>query len=365
MHQNNFNLLRLIAASQVMIMHSWQHLKLPLHPVAVWLFQSFPGVPIFFVISGFLITQSWRDCHGKWMEFGRRRALRIFPGLWVNFLFILCLLYVGGAFAVNALGTYSFWEFQFWQFLLGSDFFGGYFAGSIYDWSGFYHRYPSGVLWTINAELGFYILAPLIILLTARHKSALILAFIAAFFFAWLNRHLRATLPPHNDLDAFTNSPFPTIWVFLLGMAAQLYWDKIKAFIEGRFVFWLCLYLIVSIALKLGFNVSANIYRSFPVHALIQIPLLGCCALSFAYSLRSIPIIRNDLSYGIYLYHMTVVWTLFGFGLRGEWWLWLLVPAATLTLAAMSWFLIERPALRLKRPVPRAAARLPEGAAGS
>src|ERR671923_2413461 len=82
---NNFDTLRLLAASQVVLVHSIEHLRIPLgNP---WrsiydLLNLFPGVPIFFVISGFLISMSFeRNSDIKY--YARNRLLRIYPALWV------------------------------------------------------------------------------------------------------------------------------------------------------------------------------------------------------------------------------------------------------------------------------------------
>ena len=56
---NNFDLIRLAAALQVAFIHAVADLGVaapwPLRPIAEW----FPGVPIFFFISGFLISKSF------------------------------------------------------------------------------------------------------------------------------------------------------------------------------------------------------------------------------------------------------------------------------------------------------------------
>ena len=58
---------------------------------------------------------------------------------------------------------------------------------------------------------------------------------------------------------------------------------------------------------------------------------------------------RNDVSYGIYIYHMPVINLLVHHGFVGSSWAVVAASLATLLLAVASWFCIERPALRLKR----------------
>jgi peptidoglycan/LPS O-acetylase OafA/YrhL len=96
-HANNFDFLRLIAALSVIFSHSWliaygtqrdeplvwaTHNQCPLGLV---------GVFVFFVISGYLVTESF--CRNpKPGGFVLRRAARIYPGLVLNGLVIACAL---------------------------------------------------------------------------------------------------------------------------------------------------------------------------------------------------------------------------------------------------------------------------------
>jgi len=82
---NNFNLVRLLAAGCVIVSHSWPLSGTPGEPFE--LFAGFSlghlGVDVFFVVSGYLVTGSLlaRDSVGA---FVRARALRIFPALAVS-----------------------------------------------------------------------------------------------------------------------------------------------------------------------------------------------------------------------------------------------------------------------------------------
>lgn len=53
---NNFDIIRLFAALQVMLMHSTSWLQLPLWDGLHRVLVGFAGVPIFFGVSGFLIS---------------------------------------------------------------------------------------------------------------------------------------------------------------------------------------------------------------------------------------------------------------------------------------------------------------------
>src|SRR5215471_13455316 len=86
--RNNFDALRLVAATSVVFSHSFliadgTQDREPL----IWLtgnqsILGLVGVFVFFVISGFLVTQSFEQTGNAW-RFLAKRALRIFPGLFV------------------------------------------------------------------------------------------------------------------------------------------------------------------------------------------------------------------------------------------------------------------------------------------
>src|SRR5690349_9052904 len=77
---NNFDLLRLLAALQVAVVHGIAVLK-PTGHFAGLLgtgLDRFPGVPIFFVISGVLISRSYEHS-ASLRDYLGNRCLRIFP----------------------------------------------------------------------------------------------------------------------------------------------------------------------------------------------------------------------------------------------------------------------------------------------
>ena len=75
---NNLELLRLIFAMQVCIMHTFSHLGL-VFPNFFKIIAHFPGVPAFFFVSGFLIYASYLNAPGK--RYFENRFLRLYPAL--------------------------------------------------------------------------------------------------------------------------------------------------------------------------------------------------------------------------------------------------------------------------------------------
>ena len=85
-HDNNYDVLRLLAAGLVLVSHAFALLgraepAVPLTHDTL----GFDGVLIFFAMSGILVATSWsRD--PRPFAFATKRALRILPGLFVSCL---------------------------------------------------------------------------------------------------------------------------------------------------------------------------------------------------------------------------------------------------------------------------------------
>jgi peptidoglycan/LPS O-acetylase OafA/YrhL len=79
--------------------------------------------------------------------------------------------------------------------------------------------------------------------------------------------------------------------------------------------------------------------------------VLAGLTISCAYTLPSAAsfLRGRDISYGLYLYHMPVIATLASAGLVQYWWLWFAAILIPVSLAALSWIVVEKPCLRLKQ----------------
>ena len=90
---NNFDLIRLLAALQVVYMHSKNHLKI--HGTVATFYdnflQYFPGVPIFFTVSGFLIFWAF-DRNQNIKQYAVNRFLRLYPALYICLAITVALL---------------------------------------------------------------------------------------------------------------------------------------------------------------------------------------------------------------------------------------------------------------------------------
>src|SRR5437588_12535091 len=109
--RNNFDALRLVAALSVVFSHSFLVAEgSEANEPFVWLsgnqcILGLVGVFVFFVISGYLVTESWcrRPLPG---QFALRRGLRIYPGLMVNVA--LCAFVIGPLVSALSLPAYFY-----------------------------------------------------------------------------------------------------------------------------------------------------------------------------------------------------------------------------------------------------------------
>lgn len=343
--RNNFDLLRLGAALQVVIYHVTLLLGLrvvqPLHAVL----DAFPGVPIFFVISGFLISGSLLR-GSSLRSYARNRVLRIYPALWVCFAFTAVVVVMSGVIGVGFLLTPRGLAWVGSQLILAT--------GTPDAVRGFGSGTPNASLWTIGVELQFYVLLALLLrwrsasvrVARSRVLAVALVSVACALASALLAQHgqVRAV----RLLDA---TAAPHFWIFSVGVLARLEWARL-AVVRAHPILW------VGVALGWSVLVTQQISSS-PMRLVAGVPglvLLGAAVLSLAHARPGLAhrVLREqDISYGLYLYHFVIVNCALGFGWGRGYDTGLLIGLLAVVAASLSWVLVERPALALKsRPLP-------------
>jgi peptidoglycan/LPS O-acetylase OafA/YrhL len=340
---NNIQLLRLLSAAGVIAFHSYALLgQVENDPVGRATGDTnlgALGVKCFFVLSGFLVTQSWLR-HPHLPAFVAARVLRIYPALiaavgltillagasatlpWRDFLFDPMTITYAWA---NALA----WRVRY---LLP-----GAFPTNIVPGA------SNGSLWTLPIELRLYVfvaIAGMAGILARRTVHAAMLAVLTAVFVLepeWL------PLAPNNSVVS------ELALLFALGSLAYVWRSALPLSLLAA---------LGGIVLYLGnpFGLGRG-----PVATVV----LAYAALVFAYH----PWLRwnaynrvGDYSYGLYVYAFPVQQTIVS-RLPG------LAPAeffalsflATLALAAASWHGLEKPALGLRARLGNPTARMGPG----
>jgi peptidoglycan/LPS O-acetylase OafA/YrhL len=148
--------LRAISIAMVLLSHAaFSTPFLEKHPLLVYtIFNGNRGVSVFFVISGFLITslllkEDERTGRISLKNFYIRRVFRILPPFWV-FLVVVVVLWKAGALETS-------WKHLGVAFVFLRDYIGG-------DWW-------TGHSWSLSVEEQFYLLWPAALVLLGRRKS--------------------------------------------------------------------------------------------------------------------------------------------------------------------------------------------------
>jgi len=331
---NNFDLLRLFAAVQVMLGHGINQFHAESLGWLEYFLEYFPGVPIFFIISGYLIGGAFSRKRTL-KEFYINRTLRIFPGLYASIILSIIIIFI---FGINV----GVWDFSLWLF-------SQLFMLQSYD-PVFFNDFGVGKmnppLWTIAVEVQFYLLVPILFLFFKRSISFIVWVLVALILAKEANNFMHA-----NDYfigKIYNLTAMPHIYLFFIGAYLSTRKDIVEKYFMGKFHYWLGVYL-TSLLLGSFFNIET---QSNWQAAFLSI-LLGFLALSFAYSganflTKFSP--KNDLSYGVYIYHYILINVIYEMGYDG-WQGVVFLSIATFFIALTSWKFIELPFINMKRKV--------------
>lgn len=337
---NNFNLLRFIAATLVIWSHSFPLALGPgdSEPLRSHLGVTFGSiaVDVFFVSSGYLIAASLLSSKSIF-RFAWARFLRIYPGLVVATA--LTVLFIGLFISTQDTARY-FTDRATWKFLIKNS---ALVLGIEYSLPGAFTHTPAayavnGSLWTLPKELLMY----------------------AVFAAIWLAAGLLSRLGVWNRALVFKIM----VSVSLIG-ALSVYFFGLKEFVEdsntrlltafsfGAFISLFRDRLPVSSVLVLVLAAAillSSVDRTwfFFVYTLLFPYLVICCALLPVWRLREFNR-AGDYSYGLYVYAFPIQQIIMTFtkGIQPEV-LFGIAFLATLVLATMSWHFVEKPALSLK-----------------
>lgn len=285
-NHNALDVFRIIATIQVFLGHTITHFHLPQFTNAVYFLR---GVPILFVLCGFLAAKSLDHCNAR--DYLVRRAFRILPGFWtciaVNTV-IIFLLY--------AIPTVKDGVIYFATQFFGLNFYTG-------DWlRGYGVGTPNGVLWTIGVQVQFFLLAPMLHKLLRKLQLPICAALIGILAVFSIAIEKCAGILPEIGYKLIGVTTVPYLYFLVLGMAGWIYRDRIIPTLEK--MRWLILPVFVLWKL-------AEIYLPFP-HLLDgvmynTVTTLLTAFLIFAFGFRLKWRMKRDLTYGFYLYHMVFI----------------------------------------------------------
>jgi peptidoglycan/LPS O-acetylase OafA/YrhL len=341
--QNNFHLTRFIAATLVLYGHCYPLTNRGTYDEITLLSQGiFPaahmGVCIFFIVSGYLVSQSLQNSPTI-INFIWKRIIRIFPALIV--VIIICVA-VGGFF-FTTLSLKEYWQnpetYRFLKLIKLYPHVG-------YTLPGVFKTLPikdvNGSLWTLPYEVTMYLFLVVLQLcgLFSKRNIILFLFFFSFPFTTYLffNYHPTRLIPILHL--TFTDTLEFGIY-FMTGTLMNFF----KDIIPFRFR-----YFAIMVLLWFGLGL---------VHITTPIMIKTISFLALPYIVLYLAILKGklndfgkmgDFSYGIYIYAFPVqqiIVQIYGTEISIAK-MFMMSFSIVLLLSILSWYLIEEKALRLK-----------------
>ena len=342
---------------------------------ADYVYIGWIGVQLFFVLSGFLITnillkmKETESAGNYFKKFYGRRFLRIFP----VYYFYLALM-----FAITAVLIHIDYHKTYMELFQKQAPYALAYAYNLFNASTAYSAESRliGHFWSLSTEEQFYIFWPLILLLTP--KKRLKKLFIAGVLFGPLFRLGITALYKFNQASFLYSKmgvviyvlPFSQVDAFALGaMITQFKFPKAKL----QFFTLLALLPVVGLATQYystgALDTPSALGFLFPLQYNLK-QVWGYFYLNYLFALLIYLVVRErmflrvletkamryigKISYGLYVYHYATIWfvaRIRDFGLQesiAKPLTLILSAAITFLLASLSYKYLEKPILDLK-----------------
>ncbi len=339
---NCFDFLRFLLAFNIVFVHLIEVTKIDVwQPVSNWAILGlgiigYASITSFFVISGYLIAQSYIYSSSIKLYF-IKRAKRLLPAYWL--VVLVC------AFGFVFLSEYDvvtyFTSPQFWKYLMANLTFLNFIQPCL---PGVFESAPfdcavNGALWTLKIEVGFYLCVPIIIGAIKKVRKpwiVLLIIYILSvcyrnglqYYADYTDRHVFTVLA--RQLPGFLS-------YFVMGMGIFLYKD--------RFLLSKQYLLLPALLLAVG-------EWYFEIEWFLPIAM-GIIVIWCAYSLPNLNHFARygDISYGMYIYHFPTIQIMLAIGCfdtMNVWIVALLAISIIILLSLLSWHGMEKRILQRK-----------------
>jgi peptidoglycan/LPS O-acetylase OafA/YrhL len=338
---NNFDLLRLALALLVVLSHSAELIdgnrsREPLTQLFGTLSFGDLAVDGFFILSGYLISASWL-AQPHWRSYAAKRVLRIVPGFAVASLISAWLV---GPLAVASAASYVS-QFPWPQYLWSLINLDAPATPAVFD--GFAHANVNGALWSIHYEAACYLMVAALGAAGLLKRPVALGLLIAAGLAMLVVPHLLLGHVPASVQNKLGNPFIRLAPFYLMGIGLYVFRQHVPV---SR---WWAVASLVVMATTLPFEGSANIGLAVGLSYLLY--YLGHAQWPALNGLRRMP----DVSYGVYLYAWPIQKLLLWWQVvETPWALFALSALLSLVMGTVSWHVVERPALQLKKRLRRA-----------
>lgn len=343
--QTAFEIFRALAVSMVLVGHFTDAAPdLPVIAKKIGFAFGYYGIPLFFIISGFLLTASLvsilKNKHCSYIRassiFLEKRFLRIYPAYLVSLIISAIYLHA------------SLFDFLVHFF-------------NVHNLVDGYNRSINVVYWTLAVEFQWYILAPLFILFFVKNNRQLQVIILLAFLlssivlrFYFFNEYLDHKYNLRSLVWIANDQLYIHLYNFLLGVFLyQCRHIKIK-------IHYSLVFLLLAMLLLIGY-IQSDLIAGINMHleqmtyyrlllgyvAILILAFLVFISLNVELSHRTYQLIAfiSLVSYSLYLYHLPILDYLKIYQL--PWYLYL--PAflsGSVFVASVSYYLVEAPFLK-------------------
>ena len=286
--RNNFDLLRLLFAATVCLVHAYD---LSGYPQLAWLARVLsPASALkgFFVVSGFLVFMSF-ERSSSLASYARKRIRRIYPAYFT--VVMLCAVALP---AVGSQGIEGYFSLAWGKYVLANLFFLNFLQPGL---PGVFESNPlaavNGALWTLKIEVMFYLMVPFFVFLFRRFARLPVLVLTYGLSLAYV--------------ALLTAAAERTGSGIYLELARQLP-GQLSYFMAGAFLYY---FLPLFERCPVWFLLAAALVLA--VHTIFPLPLLEPLALATVVVFCALFLYvgnfakYGDFSYGIYIIHFPVI----------------------------------------------------------
>ena len=323
--KNNFDLLRLLFAGTVCLVHAYQLSGFQQLGWIVSILSSAVAVKAFFVVSGFLIFMSF-ERSSSFTSYASKRIRRIYPAYFT--VVMLCAIFLV---AVSTKSIEHYFSFAWVKYVLANLAFLNFLQSTlpgVFDSNIF--AAVNGALWTLKIEAMFYLSVPIVVFLFRRFSRLPILGLIYCSSVAYAELFAAAAQRTGSVAYLELSRQLPGQLSYFMAGAALYYFLPL---FERRIKYFLAAACLI---------LTANI--SFPL------PLLEPFALATVVVFFGLFLYvgnfgkYGDFSYGFYILHFPIIQIILHVGCFQESPLYFLVVVVLITaIAAIAmWHLVEK-----------------------
>lgn len=322
---NNFDLLRLLFAATVCLVHAYQLSGFQQLAGMASLLSSSLAVKAFFVVSGFLIFMSY-ERSSSFSSYAAKRAKRIYPAYCAVILFSAV-----GLLWVSTAKPSSYFTLEFARYMAANLTFLNFLQPTL---PGVFtaHQTSSinGALWTLKVEVMFYLVVPVFVACFRRvgHLPVLVLVYCASVWYAL----------------AFMSIAERTGVQLYAEFARQLP-GQLSYFMSGAFLYYYLPLFERRTAYFLAAATAILIENSFYPLPLFAPFALATVVIFFGLFLYVGKFGKyGDFSYGAYILHFPVIQILLNTGsFAGKPWTFLATVVGITAVGAVAmWHLVEK-----------------------